>query len=63
LAYLYFEQGRYAEAEPLFLQALELSKRLLGQENPNVATILNNLALLYLEQGRYAEAEPLFCKP
>ncbi|WP_414756479.1 CHAT domain-containing protein, partial [Anabaena sp. CCY 9910] len=52
--------GRYAEAEPLFHQALEMRKRLLGQEHPDVATSLNNLALLYNRQGRYAEAEPLF---
>ena len=48
------------EAEPLYLQALELTKRLLGEEHPHVATSLNNLALLYKSQGRYSEAEPLY---
>jgi tetratricopeptide (TPR) repeat protein len=60
LAYLYDSQGRYAEAEPLYLQALELSKRLLGEDHPNVATSLNNLAYLYESQGRYDQAEPLY---
>ncbi|MDB9312253.1 CHAT domain-containing protein, partial [Spirulina sp. CS-785/01] len=41
-------------------QALEMDKRLLGQEHPDVATSLNNLAFLYQSQGRYAEAEPLY---
>jgi len=38
---------------------LELTKRLLGESHPSVATSLNNLAGLYYSQGRYAEAEPL----
>lgn len=32
---------------------------MLGPDHPDVAQILNNLALLYEGQGRYAEAEPL----
>ena len=42
------------------MQALELRKRLLGDEHPDVATSLNNLASLYYSQGRYSEAEPLY---
>ncbi len=60
LAHLYYYQGRYSEAEPLYLQSLELTKKLLGDEHPNVATSLNNLAHLYYYQGRYSEAEPLY---
>ncbi|MDZ8227763.1 tetratricopeptide repeat protein, partial [Nostoc sp. ChiVER01] len=60
LALLYNSQGRYSEAEPLFIQALALRRQLLGDEHPNVATSLNNLANLYYSQGRYSEAEPLF---
>ncbi|MBD2346757.1 tetratricopeptide repeat protein [Anabaena subtropica] len=60
LAGLYYSQGSYDQAEPLFLQALELSKRLLGDNHPSVATSLNNLASLYNSQGRYDQAEPLF---
>ena len=57
LAGLYDSQGRYEDAEPLCIQALQMSQKLLGQEHPDVATSLNNLALLYDHQGRYAEAE------
>ncbi|HBB30385.1 MAG TPA: kinesin, partial [Cyanobacteria bacterium UBA9273] len=51
LAELYSSQGRYSEAEPLFRQALEMYKRLLGENHPHVATSLNNLALLYQAKG------------
>jgi tetratricopeptide (TPR) repeat protein len=60
LAFLYYSQGRYDQAEPLYLQALELWKRLLGEDHPHVATSLNNLAVLYDSQGRYDQAKPLY---
>ena len=60
LAKLYHSQVRYAEAESLYLQALELSQRLLGDKHPSVAISLNNLAKLYDSQGKYEEAEPLY---
>ncbi len=60
LAYLYKLQGRYAEAEPLYLQDLEITKSELGDRHPATATSLNNLAALYESQGRYGEAEPLY---
>ncbi len=45
--YLYYSQGKYEQAEPLYQQALEMRRQLLGQQHPSVATSLNNLALLY----------------
>ncbi|MGP1382593.1 MAG: tetratricopeptide repeat protein [Thainema sp.] len=60
LAYLYKSQGRYAQAEPLYVEALAMSKQLLGEQHPDVASSLNNLAGLYRSQGRYEEAEPLY---
>ena len=47
LALLYDSQGRYNDAEPLYLQSLDIYKRQLGNDHPDVATTLNNLALLY----------------
>jgi hypothetical protein len=59
LALLYDSQGRYNDAEPLYLQSLDIRKRQLGNDHPDVATSLNNLAQLYYSQGRYNDAEPL----
>ena len=47
-------------AETLYVRSLEISKRRLGLEHPDVATGLNNLAGLYRMQGRYADAESLY---
>ncbi|MGK7940457.1 MAG: tetratricopeptide repeat protein [Crocosphaera sp.] len=60
LAELYHFQGRYSDADPLYLKALELITILLGDNHPDVATSLNNLAGLYKSQGRYSDAKPLY---
>jgi tetratricopeptide (TPR) repeat protein len=54
------DQGRYREAIPVHAETLELRRRVLGEEHPDVAASLNNLAALYDDQGRYGEAEPLY---
>ncbi len=54
------EQGKYAEAEPLYQRALRIREQALGPDHPQVAYPLNGLANLYQEQGKYAEAEPLY---
>ncbi|EKQ68095.1 Flp pilus assembly protein TadD [Leptolyngbyaceae cyanobacterium JSC-12] len=59
LGLVYASQGRYAEAEPLYTQALEIRRSQLGPDHPTTASCLNNLAGLYASQGQYAEAEPL----
>ena len=61
LAALYQAQGKYAAAEPLFTDALEMRKRLFkGQDHLDLARSLSNLAGLYLAQAKYAAAEPLY---
>ena len=60
LALLYDSQGRYNDAEPLYLQSLDIRKRQLGNDHPHVAQSLNNLAQLYYSQGQYNDAEPLY---
>ena len=57
---LRYQQGRYADAEPLYKRSLAIWEKALGPDHPDVATSLNNLAVLYREQGRYADAEPLY---
>jgi tetratricopeptide (TPR) repeat protein len=53
---LYYSQGRYAEAEPLYKQALEMAKKALGPEHPHVATGLENYAELLRKTNREDEA-------
>jgi tetratricopeptide (TPR) repeat protein len=53
LAKLYYSQGRYTEAEPLYVQALELSKRVLGANHPTTTTIHENLELLRQERSTH----------
>jgi tetratricopeptide (TPR) repeat protein len=60
LAMLYHNQGRYAEAEPLYQRALHIYEQALGPEDLNTALTLHILAVLYRDQGKYAEAEPLY---
>ena len=53
----YASQGRYEVAVPLCKQALEdLEKRKSGREHPDVATLLNILALVYRDQSKFKEA-------
>jgi len=59
LARIYKHQQRDAEAEKFYKLALEITKQLVGENHPDVATNLNNLALFYLEKGRHNEAESL----
>ncbi len=52
--------AQYAQAEPLYRQALDIRKKLLGEKHPAYATSLNNLAVLYKSMGDLTKAEPLF---
>src|SRR5947209_14352606 len=55
-----YNAGRYADAISVAQQVLAIGEKALGRDHPDVATLLNNLALLYVSQGRYADAEPLY---
>ncbi len=52
LAKLYYLQGRYIEAEPFYLQALEIFERRLGADHPNTVTVRKNLADLRVGKAR-----------
>jgi len=56
LASLYVQQGRFDEAETLYLQSVERSRRRFGEIHPETATRINNLAALYYRTGRLAES-------
>jgi tetratricopeptide (TPR) repeat protein len=52
--------GAYEKAEPLYLKALKIHQKVLGEEHPSTATSYNNLAELYKSMGTYEKAEPLY---
>jgi tetratricopeptide (TPR) repeat protein len=59
LAELYRMQGRFLLAKPLYIEVLNMRKRLFGS-HPDVAQALNNLAVFYVSQGHYSKAESNF---
>jgi CHAT domain-containing protein len=62
LASLYYFQGAYARAEPLYTRALAIEEVALGENHPRVAASLDALALLYKNQGLHARAESLYVR-
>lgn len=59
---LYGEQGKYEQAESLYLRAMHIRETQLGPKHYLVASLLNNLAGVYFDQGRYTQAEPLYLR-
>ena len=51
--------GDYAKAEPLYPPSPGDHQAALGENHPDYATSLNNLATLYKAMGDYTKAEPL----
>lgn len=59
LGNLYLDMGRYADAERLLNQAIDLYDEEADSSNTKKYGILNNLSKLYLSQKRHNEAEQL----
>ena len=53
-------RARYAQAEPLSRRALDIIERVLGQDHPDTATSLNNLAYILKQKGDLSESELLY---
>jgi len=62
VAVIYRMQGKYAEAEALYRQTLEIQRRTLGPEHPYTLLSMGNLADAEGLLGRYPESEALFSK-
>ena len=56
LAYEKSDQGNYKEALRLDTEAMEIWKKVLGEEHPDYASSLNSLATDYTDLGNYQEA-------
>ena len=59
LAAIYNTQALYEKAEAIFLKALAIKQKILGEE-PEIATNLVNLASIYYAQRRYPEVKSLY---
>ena len=60
LGVLYKNMGDYKAAEPYYKKALEIRKKVLGEEHPDYAMSIDNLGILYYEMADYEAAEPYF---
>ncbi|MDD1696463.1 MAG: tetratricopeptide repeat protein, partial [Methanoregula sp.] len=50
----------YEQAEPLYLEALRITKKVMGADHPDYVESLNSLAGLYYSMEAYEKAEPLY---
>jgi tetratricopeptide (TPR) repeat protein len=57
-----YEEGRFREATEAARQLLDVHREELGEDHPDYATALSNLALLLQRQGDIQGAEPLLRK-
>lgn len=57
---MYQSVGDYEKAETHYHEALEIKLKALGENHPEIAQILNNLAFLYKVTGNYTQAENFF---
>jgi CHAT domain-containing protein/Tfp pilus assembly protein PilF len=60
LAKLSLNRGRFSEAEPLLRDALEIERKMMGQNDPAMAPLAMDLAMVYARKGDDAKAEELF---
>jgi tetratricopeptide (TPR) repeat protein/tRNA A-37 threonylcarbamoyl transferase component Bud32 len=58
----YLALGLYPEAQLELVRALDLRRRVLGEEHPDTLTTIDELAFLYGHEGKYLEAEKLTAK-
>ncbi len=57
LGWLFYFEGRYKDAEPPLVRALELDRQILGDKSIEVVSTLNVLGRLNRHLSRYAKAE------
>ncbi|MBK9997968.1 MAG: tetratricopeptide repeat protein [Nitrospira sp.] len=62
LAQAYSAQGKFVEAEPVYLEALKIYQDVYGETHLDVAAMLNNLGVLHRKHGQYADAQRLLTR-
>lgn len=59
-AFQLYLQGKYQEAIPLAEKIVTIKRQVLGENHPETAQSINDLATLYRDQGNYSQAEILY---
>jgi tetratricopeptide (TPR) repeat protein len=59
LAALYFNQGKYEEAEPLYQRSLAILEKTLPPDHPTIALAMENYSRLIKKMNRNEEAATL----
>ncbi len=62
LAYLYYSQNDYDNAEKYYSKALQLRKDASGEKNKDYLDLLNNVAVVYNIEGKNLKADSLYSK-
>lgn len=62
LGNLYINQGKLAEAENMYIQALEGKEEVLGRDHRSTLYTVYNLGRLYIDQGKLAKAEKMYIR-
>jgi len=57
-----YNEGNYDASEMFFSSSVFLAQKLAGEDHPDFAIHLNNLASVYKSQSKYEEAEKLYLK-
>lgn len=62
LAYVYFSQGKFEEAESCYREAYEIRIKYFGADHPRAVANMNNIAKIYLREEKYSEALKILSK-
>ncbi|KAF2466293.1 uncharacterized protein BDR25DRAFT_345541 [Lindgomyces ingoldianus] len=60
--YVCSSQGRFQEAEKMYLRALQGKEKAWGPDHTSTLSTVNNLGLLYADLGRFDEAEKMYSR-
>ncbi|BDS09461.1 CHAT domain-containing protein [Aureispira anguillae] len=60
LGFFNYMAGQYQKAEQLYLEAIDIKKKIFGAKNPKTAFAWDNLALLYVKIEKFEQAETIY---
>lgn len=60
LALVYYQQGKFDQAQPLYDDCVMISRTSYGEDHEKTLTLIDNLASVYHSMGNFDQAERLF---